>query len=65
MSDWAKLLRELRRQGFEPVLCRGGHYKVYLAGKLISTMPSSCGGGRGLRNAVGLLRRAGFEWKGQ
>jgi len=65
MSDWTKILKELKRQGFTQQ--RGGncHIKIYLGNRLITTLPSTCGDRRALANAVAMLRRNGFVWQGR
>jgi len=62
-KEVARIIRELRRQGFEVVMAQSGHWKVRDPdGRLITTLPASPGEYRGFRNAIAILRRAGFIW---
>lgn len=60
-SEWKKLRKQLKDQGCH---IEGGgerHYKIYRGDKLISTMASTPGRGRALRNQKAQLRRAGIN----
>ena len=60
-SDWKKLRKTLQQQGLR---VEGGghqHYKVYRDQELITTMPGTPGGGRGLLNKRAELRRKGVN----
>lgn len=59
-SEWRKLRNKLRAAGYRVEGGGNRNYKVYRDDKLISTMPSSPGGGRGLRNQIARLRREGI-----
>jgi hypothetical protein len=66
MSDINKLLRELARQGFTYRGTGSGHYLVWGPdGKVVTTLPASPSDWRSLKNAIAVLRRAGFTWKGK
>jgi len=40
-----------------------GHWKIYGAdGNLVATLPATPSDSRGVRNAIAVLRRAGFLW---
>jgi len=60
-KDIAKVIRELRAQGFEVKPGRSGHWKVYKDGRLIATLPATPSDVRGVRNTIAVLRRAGFR----
>lgn len=66
MSGMSELLRELDRQGFSRRMTKRGHHLVYTPdGRVITTLPSTPSDPRSMKNAVAVLRRAGFEWKGR
>ena len=66
MSDYRKLLRELERQGFTWRKTGTNHYFVAGPdGKWITTLPSTPSEYRGFKNAIAILRRAGFKWEGR
>ncbi|MER7063985.1 hypothetical protein [Streptomyces albidoflavus] len=61
--DITEIVKELERQGFEVKMGGSGHWKVYDAdGHLIATLPATPSDGRGVRNVLAVLRRAGFTW---
>lgn len=60
-NEWKNLRRKLEQQGLDVVKSRSSHWKVYQGKRLLTSMPSSSGGGRGLANAVAQLRREGFD----
>lgn len=65
-KETKKVIKELKKQDYHVELGKAGHYKVWNpAGRLVTTMPSSPGRGRGLQNRIADLRRAGFIWKGR
>lgn len=55
-----KLVKALEAQGFEVKIGKTNHPKVYRDGKLITTLPSTPSDWRSLKNALALLKRAGF-----
>lgn len=60
-TEWKRLRKLLKKQGCQ---IEGGgdkHFKVFQGKRLITTMPSSPGGGRALRNQKAQLRREGFK----
>jgi hypothetical protein len=57
--------REAAKDGWEVHQTRSTHYRVFRHGKLIVTLAGSGGRGRGIRNALAALRRAGFTRKGE
>ncbi|RBQ21588.1 hypothetical protein DP939_02435 [Spongiactinospora rosea] len=61
-KEIAEIIKALRRQGFEVTMGRSGHWKVYKDSRLIGTLAATPGDDRGLRNAIAVLRRAGFIW---
>lgn len=65
-KDIAVVLNALRAQGYEVKMGGSGHWKVYDPdGRLITTLPATPSDGRGIRNAIAVLRRAGFIWPPQ
>ncbi len=61
-KEIAQILGELDRQGFEVKMGGSGHWKVYADNRLITTLPATPSDHRSLRNAIAILRRAGFVW---
>lgn len=55
------LIRRLRQQGFTVVDKGVAHPKVYKDGQLLTTLPSTPSDVRSLKNAVGKLRRHGYQ----
>lgn len=65
-KEIAAIIRELDRQGFTVDMGGSGHWKVKDGdGRLVTVIAASPGDGRGLRNAIAVLRRAGFQWPPQ
>lgn len=65
-KEVAKILGELDRQGFTAKMGGSGHWKIYNPqGRLITVLPATPSDHRGLRNAIAVLRRAGFVWPPQ
>ena len=60
-SEWRKLRSRLRSAGYRVEGGGDRHYKVYWGDRLVSTMPSSPGEGRGLRNQLAQLKRRGVK----
>jgi predicted RNA binding protein YcfA (HicA-like mRNA interferase family) len=54
------LIKALESQGFDCVLARSGHYKIYRGTRLITTSPATPSDTHSLRNCVAILRRNGF-----
>lgn len=66
MSDLDKILRELTKQGFTYRLTGRNHWLVKGPdGRSITTLPKTPSEYRGLKNAIAVLRRAGFKWEGR
>lgn len=66
MSAMTELLRELVNQGFTCRTTKRGHFLVYdPTGRVVTTLPSTPSDHRSMKNAIAVLRRAGFEWKGR
>lgn len=61
-KDIAKILKALQEQGFEVKMGGRGHWKIYDDGKLIAVISATPSDGRGVRNVIAVLRRAGFAW---
>ncbi|PZG47459.1 hypothetical protein C1I98_13390 [Spongiactinospora gelatinilytica] len=61
-KEIAEIIRALTRQGFEVTMGGSGHWKVYKDGHLIGSLPATPSDDRGVRNAIAVLRRAGFIW---
>ena len=60
-SDWKKLRKVLAGQGLRLEMSNRQHWKVYRGKELITTMPGTPGGGRGLPNKRAELRRKGVN----
>jgi hypothetical protein len=62
-KDITEIRKALEAQGFEVKLGGSGHWKVYDPdGHLVGALPSTPSDPRGVRNAIAVLRRAGFVW---
>lgn len=60
--DVKDLVRELEAQGFEVRRSKKNHLKVYgLDGRLVTTLPATPSDHRWKRNALSVLRKAGFR----
>lgn len=55
-----KLVKALKIQGFEIKTGKKNHIKVYRSGRLITTLPATPSDWRSLKNAIALLKQAGF-----
>lgn len=56
------IVRALEAQGFQCRTSKRLHVIVYREGRRVATLAGTSGGGRGYRNALAELRRAGFTW---
>lgn len=56
-----RLIKEIEAAGGVVTRGKSGHYKVYLDGHLVGTLPQTPSDRRGLLNARALLRRAGLQ----
>jgi len=66
VSDLNKILRELVKQGFAYRTTSGSHYLIKGPdGRTVTTLPSTPSDARSLKNAIAVLRRAGFKWGGR
>ncbi|THA33738.1 hypothetical protein [Streptomyces sp. A1547] len=61
-KDILKLIKELKRQGFEVNTTSENHPRVSLNGKFVTTLASTPSDRRGWKNAIAVLRRHGFAW---
>ena len=61
-KDTRKLVKALEDQGFVVRRTSRGQYLVTLDGRRVATLSGSTGDWRSLRNAIAVLRRAGFRW---
>jgi predicted RNA binding protein YcfA (HicA-like mRNA interferase family) len=60
------LRRALLDQGFTVTPTRGGHFRITKSDTtLLVFVPSTPSDPRALKNAVALLRRSGFSWRGR
>lgn len=57
--DSRELLGWLANHNYEIRIAGSGHYKIYVGQRAIVTIAATSGGGRGVRNAIATLRRAG------
>lgn len=61
-KDVAQLIKKLREQGFTITPTRSGHHMIRdAAGKTVTVMASTPSEGRGLKNAIAALKRAGYD----
>lgn len=61
-KDTQQLFKRLRAQGFTIAQTRSGHFMIRdAAGSTVTVMPSTPSEGRGLKNAVAALKRAGYD----
>ena len=56
-----QLIKKLERQGFDVDPSKSGHYKVRKNGRLITTLAGTPSDSRSLKNAMAVLKRAGFQ----
>ncbi|MER6522618.1 hypothetical protein ABT246_38030 [Streptomyces sp. NPDC001553] len=61
-KDIKKLIKELKRQGFDVDTTTGNHSRVSLNGRFVTTLASTPSNVRGWKNAIAVLRRHGFAW---
>lgn len=61
-KDLKKVIRELRKQGFDVETTRKGHLMVYRDGRLVVTFSGTSSDWRSLKNGIAKARRAGFQW---
>jgi predicted RNA binding protein YcfA (HicA-like mRNA interferase family) len=62
----SEIVEQLEAQGFRCRTTRKGHIMVYAPeGHVVTTLPSTPSDTRSLKNAIAVLRRAGFQWKGR
>lgn len=55
------LIRELTRQGFDVEPTKGSHYAVRKDGRRVTTLAGTGSDWRGRKNALAVLKRAGFQ----
>lgn len=61
-KDIHQLFKRLRAQGFTITPTKSGHHMIRdAAGATVTVMPSTPSEGRGLKNAVAALKRAGYD----
>jgi len=61
-KDIRKIVKGLRKQGFEVTETTKGHLMVTRDGVLIATFSGTPSDYRAMRNALAPLKRAGFRW---
>lgn len=61
-SDFKKLVKALKAQGYEVEPTKGGHYGVSKNGRRVATLAGTPSDRRGWLNALAQLRRSGFHW---
>lgn len=61
-KDLRKIVKELKRQGFEVRPTKRGHLAVYHDGELVTTFAGTPSDHRSTLNALAPLKRAGFQW---
>jgi predicted RNA binding protein YcfA (HicA-like mRNA interferase family) len=62
-KEIAKILKALTAQGFEVKKGGSGHWKIYDAdGRMVTVLAATPSDPRSVRNAIAVLRRAGFTW---
>lgn len=59
MREEKKFRQRLEQAGCQLQYTGSGHYKVLWQDRIVAYIPSTGGQGRGLRNALALIRRAG------
>jgi len=64
-KDLVKVLRELRRQGFEVTTLRNNHLAVAKDGHRVAVLASTPSDHRSRKNEMADLRAAGFVWQGR
>lgn len=61
-KELKRIIRELLRQGFEVERTSKGHYRVYLDGVWVTTLPGTPSDWRSFKNSLAAAKRAGFQW---
>lgn len=62
-KDAAKVVKALRKQGFEVTIAKNGHAKVRTSdGVFVTVIGGTVSDWRGLRNSIAVARRFGFRW---
>jgi hypothetical protein len=61
-KEVVKVLREARRQGFDPKPTRSGHVRVMHRGRVVCVFPGTTSCSRAFANCLADLRRAGLIW---
>lgn len=61
-KDTRKVLRAAEKQGFEIRTSAKGYPLIYRDGVFITKAAQTPGDHRGIKNLIGMLRRAGFVW---
>ena len=61
-KDLRKIAKALKAQGFETEMTKRGHLMVYRDGHLVTTFSGTASDWRALKNALAVLKRAGFKW---
>jgi len=61
-KDLKKLVKALEEQGFECLVARSGHVKVFLDGRYVTTFAGSPSDKRSWLNSIADARRRGFRW---
>lgn len=64
-KDLVKVLRELRRQGFEVAPLRNHHLAVTKDGHRVAVLSATPSDRRSRKNEMADLRAAGFVWQGR
>lgn len=62
-KDLKEIFKALGDQDFKVIPTKNGHYNVFdPQGKWVATSASTPSEGRGTKNFIAQLRRAGFNW---
>ncbi len=61
-KELRKIEKALIVQGFDTVVTKKGHLRVYLDGIWVTTFSGSPSDWRAYRNALAAAKRAGFQW---
>lgn len=61
-KDLRKIVKALEAQGFTVTVTANGHLMVSRGGQVIAVLAGSASDWRSIRNALAVLKRAGFRW---
>lgn len=61
-KDLRKIIKALKKQGFEVEITKRGHVRVFKDGHKVATFSGTPGDWRSLKNSLSDVKRLGFRW---